>query len=547
MSEFFGPGHRGNSSLQKVGGLSLLTPAGNTILVVTQTAITLGNSTDNPSIALAGAGSVTISGPMSTSSILCNAPANGQGLIIRGPGAGAANIAYIAFQDVNSNRTGYVGDGGVSSSDIFLESDSGNVSLQPGGVQALYVGSTQLLFGDSRNQSFVFQGTGAGVVNGFWTFNAPTGQTGIEVFGAANVYSVVVVGSGTSLQSYGLLIQAGTSTDLCFNFQNRAGTLNILRSDGGGNIVAGNANFPNIVANGVFAVFAGPNNAAGSFDSTSATFLRLSTSGTEYHYFGDRSALSGGTALDTTVRANNGLALAVNSGTEAVYIQTNGLMNINLGTFITNTAGNYGLVLQAPNSANNSFGAFIRAGTSTSDVAVNVSNAANNTAYLRIFGDGSTLIGNPSGGTQGLGSLNAQALYIQGVAVGSSSSGSFTGTFTGVSGSPTGTVFYSKTGNTVTLTIPVMTMSGTATTFTMTGLPGSLQPGSVTQVVGSASNAIEDGGVAANTAIQITAGSGTVTFLKQQGGGAGYQSSNWTSGSTARDILNPITITYLLN
>ncbi len=46
-------------------------------------------------------------------------------------------------------------------------------------------------------------------------------------------------------------------------------------------------------------------------------------------------------------------------------------------------------------------------------------------------------MGSATGGDQGLGTINAQGLYVNGVAVPAASSGTFTGTLTGCTTSPT--------------------------------------------------------------------------------------------------------------
>lgn len=55
-------------------------------------------------------------------------------------------------------------------------------------------------------------------------------------------------------------------------------------------------------------------------------------------------------------------------------------------------------------------------------------------------------------------------------------SGTFTGTFTGCTTAPTTTIYYDKTGNTVTLRFSTLTATSNATTFTITGMPTELRP-----------------------------------------------------------------------
>jgi hypothetical protein len=137
-------------------------------------------------------------------------------------------------------------------------------------------------------------------------------------------------------------------------------------------------------------------------------------------------------------------------------------------------------------------------------------------------------VGAPTGGDQGAGSINATALYVNGVPLGGSgSSGSFTGTMTGVSGSVTCTIKYQQTGQIVYIYSTTTNCQGTsnASTSTMTGLPAGIRPNrGVTCISSGFSNnstsvmTVADlgGGITAGT-IQfsisnVSATSGPVTF-----------------------------------
>jgi hypothetical protein len=66
-------------------------------------------------------------------------------------------------------------------------------------------------------------------------------------------------------------------------------------------------------------------------------------------------------------------------------------------------------------------GLLVEAGTNASDYAMYVANAANSSLYFTIKGDGGVTVGSPTGGDEGAGTLNAQALYVEGVAVSTAS------------------------------------------------------------------------------------------------------------------------------
>lgn len=66
-------------------------------------------------------------------------------------------------------------------------------------------------------------------------------------------------------------------------------------------------------------------------------------------------------------------------------------------------------------SANQSTGVLIQAGTGgTTEQAFTIVNYNDTLTFLRVTGTGSLLIGNPTGGDQGIGSINTQTLYING-------------------------------------------------------------------------------------------------------------------------------------
>lgn len=104
--------------------------------------------------------------------------------------------------------------------------------------------------------------------------------------------------------------------------------------------------------------------------------------------------------------------------------------------------------------------------------------------------------------------------------------GSFTGTYTGMSAGTTGTVNWTRVGNLVIMTLPALTGTSNSTSFTMTGIPASIQPttagtfgvltvaadNGLTQWVGSAANGFE-----------FTISGGTMTFYK------GGTAAGWTA------------------
>ena len=117
--------------------------------------------------------------------------------------------------------------------------------------------------------------------------------------------------------------------------------------------------------------------------------------------------------------------------------------------------------------------------------------------------------------------------------------GSFTGTLTGIAGSSTATINYAKFGSIVVLNIPP-TLSGpsNSASMTITGLPSALQPAAGTYY--SPIVVASDNSAAIYTAyLSISAGSGTITCYKNASG-----ASTWTNTGTKG--LGGCTFAYFL-
>lgn len=103
-------------------------------------------------------------------------------------------------------------------------------------------------------------------------------------------------------------------------------------------------------------------------------------------------------------------------------------------------------------------------------------------------------------------------------------SGSFTVTLTGCTTSPTGTAYYSRAGQTVTLLLPAVTGTSNATAMTFSGLPTALQA-SFSQYV-SLPIATDGGVVATNVFAYIASASGSIEF------GRAGSTTGWTNSGT---------------
>jgi len=117
--------------------------------------------------------------------------------------------------------------------------------------------------------------------------------------------------------------------------------------------------------------------------------------------------------------------------------------------------------------------------------------------------------------------------------------GTFTSTFTGLTATVTCTSSYYKAGSIVTLALCAGNGTSNANTFTMTGLPGAITPTTLTQDV-PLGRVLNAGSVANTATALITASSGTLTFEM-----SGI-STGWNASSTKGFQVGQ-TISYLLN
>lgn len=256
-------------------------------------------------------------------------------------------------------------------------------------------------------------------------------------------------------------------------------------------------------------------------------FIDIDTTNTEgsFRVAGTGASLglyTGGAARQSISSTGNVTIAAPSSG---VAFSATGIASSFAGRFV------------APNSAGVSLGLQVQAGTNSLDQAFGVENASAGADLFRVQGDGGVIVGAPTGGNQGPGTLNAGNLYVNGVAVATgtgTTTGTFTGTFTGFAAGNTGTCTWTKTGNTVTLFMPTNLATSNATSFTMTGLPAAIQPATLTQSVSLTGDTQSNGAQALSPNAVITAASGTVTF-HTGGGGANWASAGnkgWSVGAS---------------
>ncbi len=205
---------------------------------------------------------------------------------------------------------------------------------------------------------------------------------------------------------------------------------------------------------------------------------------------------------------------------------------------VNKIAGSNGLVI---NGTTSETGLVVLNGNASSNFCSIFANSADNTNFLLIYGDGGIQVGAATGGDPGLGKINAAGgFYVNGVNVPAPVSGTFTGTLTGCTTSPTGACYYAISGNVCTLFVAAITGTSNTTAMTITGLPAACQPAR-TQLLMPPLDSCENGGAVVGTiSMEVSAASGTITFLL----------GNSTTGfgnTLVKGVATGFTVAYLLN
>jgi hypothetical protein len=231
-------------------------------------------------------------------------------------------------------------------------------------------------------------------------------------------------------------------------------------------------------------------------------------SGTPYGYASSALSILGGSTSNTDfcLYAANQLVLSAGTGGELVTINGGGsqVLSINGATTLpllltTSSSGPWALEITRSDVG------------STIHVYNNATSSSNgywnfNEAVVAV--NNGLMSGSPTGGLQGTGTVNATAYYVNGVALGSPTHGTFTGTLTGMAAATTGTVSYITDGQYCMLYVTANILgTSNATTMSLTGLPSACQPatgtfgssinmenGSASEIVGGFSTVSSHGG-----------------------------------------------------
>lgn len=305
--------------------------------------------------------------------------------------------------------------------------------------------------------------------------------------------SVQILGTGIA-GDVQLVVADGAASSLV-----RFGTQGVITSSGGG--------YPHFGYNLV------PTGTANSFKYGSADFASAVRFG------------SGGVQFFT---APSGAAAGAITLTQIAAFAQNGTLTLspasNVGLTINAASANYCASMFGAAAAGTSFGARINAGTNASDVAFLIGNAAASVNYLQVRGDGLLQNYEP---LNGINALKNSATY---------ENGTFTGTLTGCTTSPTGTINWSRNGAIVTLEIPAISATSNSIGCTITGLPAALIPARTQYLYAP----MIDNGTVQLGQYQVVAGQ-SIIYLNL---GAAGTTNFTTSGS--KGAAGGTTITYRL-
>lgn len=357
--------------------------------------------------------------------ITANGPSGNHSMLINGNVTTGNSFGLLIKSGTNSSDAALEVDNAAGSQSYLTVFGDGGITVgsATGGNKGLGTINAGDFFKNNSNVPAVNQSP---TWTGAHTFSPASGSA-ITANGVANSNTIAVSGSSTSGQSFGISISAGTtSADYGLLVDNVGGhVLGKLVGDGSGQIgfngttapiswtAAGNIAFASPSSGTPVSLTSGANGVLLNARDTSNSF-QLQMGDTSTYAYIDASNATNGLALTTQGGTNahltisNGGAVAIPAPTSATGLTVSGASSNHVANFFGNSA------------ASGSFGVLIESGTNSSDAALEITNQAANTNYFRVLGDGGTLVGAPTGGNQGLGTINAQQVYVNGVPVGTS-------------------------------------------------------------------------------------------------------------------------------
>jgi len=418
-------------------------------------AISFGNATDNPSYSFAGTGAATFNGhvviapPAATTALTITSPASNTvpDLQIQ---AGAGSVARISL----------MGNGGVFATSDFLIAQDGS-------------SNANLSNRANANMNFATNGGTRMVINnnGQVAINAPSAATAaLTVTGASGAVTAMSV-TGASGSEAATFVTTGASQAVLVQSA-QAQTMQMDTTNAGGgffvytrsNVGKGFLGDSSQLDGGTLDDFTVRSNAALGLSSGGGTRrLTIGSAGNvtiNAPSSGDAltvNNVSGGQTIAAVAPATVGSEIAVrgnaNTNANALILQQDASNNAHIRNLITTgtlgfgtgstdditigvngnvnvavpssgdtltatgAAGGFAGVFSANTTSGSSKGMYVSGGTTSADIAFQVQNAAKTSDYFKILGDGGAIMGAPTGGDMGAGTLNvAGGLFINGSA-----------------------------------------------------------------------------------------------------------------------------------
>lgn len=442
-------------------------------VLLSNTGVVTATGTANQINTSAASGEVTIS--LATNVIL---PAPSSGVTLSIGGAPNTYALDIAGDAVTGESFGVKITSGTNASDIALlvqNSTSTNTVLKLSGD------GSGLLGGSSNSNPFVtWNSAGAVNLNAAASGSTLTVAGEITVNASANTEGVIINGSTTTSESFGLFIKAGTNnSDNALQITDVTNTRSFLAIRGNAEVFFGNAgDNPNYTFNGTGAVLASamtltpagsPTSGAtllvnGFANKDTALFQGSSTTGESFGLTILAGTNNSDNALQVTDVTNTRSFLAVRGNGEIFFGNTgdnpsytfNGTGTVSMGGlnvsgtatiatlsipagFVTTTltltptsapsaatlvvngfANKNTAAFIANNTASEAFGVFIQAGTNNSDTALQVTDVTNTRSFLDIRGNAEIFFGNtgdnPTYTFNGTGVVSMGGLTVAGTA-----------------------------------------------------------------------------------------------------------------------------------
>lgn len=239
--------------------------------------------------------------------------------------------------------------------------------------------------------------------------------------GAADAYVVTTTGGPSASYADGNIVEfkaktANTGAAATINV-NGIGAVGLTNFQGG--TLASGA----IVANTWYRVIYNSTYSAFTLIAPSSTVITSNTISAAAPTFKVGLTAAGGVStavapIDAVYALDQGIVPTwTGSHTFANTVTFNSTVSFAGGLSLTGAAGQYAATLTGSSTAGSSRGVLIKAGVNASDIALLIQSQSGGTTFVTVGGTGGVQIGAPTGGDKGVGTINAQALYVNNAAV----------------------------------------------------------------------------------------------------------------------------------